>query len=231
MAKLPRKNMKLFGSTATVSGQMGVFGSLAAGSAAYSSDPDVIQSLSNYLTGWFGAIVGSNSPAIQDMNALCFLFAYQLAYCMQTGVPEWNAATTYYVGSVVNNGGRKLYQSITNGNINNALTDVTNWQLANGPEVSSYNPSGTPTYTLTQADNGKSLLIESDNGAMSITLPAATADNWSFTIISAGASSTNAITLVRTGSERIAGQLANYLMRDDFGSWTFVCFGGNWYAT
>ncbi len=126
MAKIVRKNALIFGENAGAL-EIGKFGSLAAGSVAYSTDPDDIQGLSEYLDGWFAAIVGSNSPAIEDMNALCYLYAYQIAYVMQAGVAEYNADAIYYIGSLVNDGTGILYVSLTNANTNNALTDATNW--------------------------------------------------------------------------------------------------------
>lgn len=132
MAKITRKLMKIFGVNATTQ-QRGVFGSLAAGSPAYSTDPEVIQSLANYESGWFSAVLGNNSPAIQDMNALQFVFAYQLAYLMQSGIPEWNSATTYYIGSLVTDVGTGvIYASRTNDNLNNAVSDNTNWRIVGG---------------------------------------------------------------------------------------------------
>ena len=125
MAKIARKNMKIFGVNAGAQ-QRGVFGSLAAGLPAYSTDPETIQSLSNYEDGWFGAVLGNNSPAIQDMNALQFLFAYQLAYGFQAGIPEWDDATTYYAGSLVNAAG-VVYVSIADDNLNNAVSDESKW--------------------------------------------------------------------------------------------------------
>ncbi|PMZ30506.1 hypothetical protein C1X25_36230, partial [Pseudomonas sp. GW247-3R2A] len=83
----------------------------AAGSPVISSDPTVIQSLSNWLTGWFGAVVGGNSPAIEDMNAVCFVYAYQLAYLMQQGIPEYDSGTTYFTGSLCTSGG-VIYRSL-----------------------------------------------------------------------------------------------------------------------
>ncbi len=126
MSKIARKLQKIFGSTSGLD-QIATYGSLAAGSPAFTLDPDVIQSLSQYLDGWFSAVIGGNSPAIEDMNALCYLFAYQLAYLMQAGVPEYNAATTYYFGSLVNGGDGVTYVSVVNNNTGNALTDNTKW--------------------------------------------------------------------------------------------------------
>ena len=89
----------------------------------------MIQSLSNYLEGWFGAILGNNSPAVEDMNALHFLFSYQLAYGFQAGVPEWLDVTTYYKGSIVNIDGT-LYKSITDDNTNeDPLTEEDDWSI------------------------------------------------------------------------------------------------------
>lgn len=126
MAKITRAIQKIFGSTAGAD-EIAQFGSLAASAPAFTTSPTVIQALSNYLDGWFGAVLGENSPAIEDMNALFYLITYQLSYLMQTGIAEWNAATTYYIGSVVNDGTGLFLISLTDGNLNNALTDTDNW--------------------------------------------------------------------------------------------------------
>lgn len=125
MAKITRKNMKIFGSTPG-SNQMGQFGSLKAGSAVYTTDPETIQALSNYLVGWYEAVIGGNSPAIQDMNSLCYLFAYQLAYHFQAGIPEWNTDTEYYIGSLVQQNGI-VYRSIIDTNSGNDPSTSANW--------------------------------------------------------------------------------------------------------
>lgn len=125
MAKITRKAAKIFGASAGAN-EIAEFGSLAAGSPVFTTDPDVIQTLSNYLEGWVAAVIGSNSPAIEDMNALCYLFAYQIAYTMQAGVPEYNSGTTYYIGSLVNSGGI-LFVSRTDTNLGNPVTDSTKW--------------------------------------------------------------------------------------------------------
>lgn len=125
MAKITRKTALIFGISAGIN-QIAEFGSLAAGTPVFTTDPAVIQSLSNYLGGWFNAVVGGNSPAIEDMNALCYLFAYQIAYGMQAGIPEWDAGTTYYINSLVQSGG-VIYMSRTDTNLNNAVTSAANW--------------------------------------------------------------------------------------------------------
>ena len=152
MAKLTRFTQLIFGSNASA-GQIAQVGSLAAGTpTTYSGStatPSLVQQLSNYLTGWFGVSVGSNSPAEEDMNALFWLVTYQLAYLMQEGAAEYDSGTTYYIGSVVNNGSGTLYTSIANSNIGNALTNPTYWAqpVQNGSVTPNTLPSSTTIAT------------------------------------------------------------------------------------
>lgn len=126
MPRLPRVLQKIFGSTASA-GEIGKFGSLAAGTPETTTDPLEVQSLSNYLGGWYDAVIGNNSPAIQDRNALDFLFARQLAYLFESGVAEWDATTTYYIGNIVNVSG-EIFKSLTDVNLNNnPSNDGINW--------------------------------------------------------------------------------------------------------
>src|SRR4051812_27865136 len=101
--KITRALQKQFGSSAGIN-TMAEFGSLFASyptiPTRYSGGtitPALVQALSNYITGWTGAAIGGNSPAIEDLNALCYLFAYQLGYVLQQGLPEWEAATPYFI--------------------------------------------------------------------------------------------------------------------------------------
>ena len=158
MAKLPRIFQKLFGSTG-VATDFGIFGSLAAGAAATSKDPDDIQSLAEFLEGWEGAILASNRPAKEDRNGLDLLMFRQLAYVFQEGLCEYDSSTEYHQFSVVKKTGTyELYGSIINTNTGNALpaqVDDANWkylgtlenlvqrQFMVGQEVSlDYEPSG-----------------------------------------------------------------------------------------
>ena len=120
MAKLTRKSAKLFAENATAAaGGLAQFGSLAAGTPNYSTDPDVIQALSAYSNGWSDAVLGTKSPALEDRNALDYLLSYQQAYIMQRGVPEWLGTETYYEGSFVSKADGKLYVSKIDNNTNN----------------------------------------------------------------------------------------------------------------
>lgn len=141
MSRLSRFTQLIFGSAAG-SNQIAEYGSLAASApATYNGStisPAIVQTLANYLEGWFGAVIGQNSPAIEDMNALCYLYAFQLAYIFQAGIPEWDSGTTYYTGSLVQSSG-VWYVSLTDTNLNHAVTDSTRWFTPTQPGVLSPN--------------------------------------------------------------------------------------------
>lgn len=133
MSKIVRKTQRQFGASAGAGpGGIGQFGSFAASSIAYSLDPAVIQGLSNYLGGWSSAVVGNNSPAIEDVNALDYLWSYQLGYVLQEGVPEWDSATPYYKGSLAQSGGL-IYAALQDNFTNQALNQQSYWKAMNGP--------------------------------------------------------------------------------------------------
>lgn len=152
MAKLARYFQKLFGSTASVN-QISQFGSLAAGTPARYSGatitPALVQNLGNFLQGWNSAQVGAGNPAIEDMNSLCYLFAYQLSYLMQSGIAEWDSSTAYYIGSLVNDGTGGIYASLVDNNTNHAVTDATRWNLIAGGTSSIISSSSSSTFATT----------------------------------------------------------------------------------
>jgi hypothetical protein len=127
MAKIVRKAQKIFGVNAGFQ-QIAQFGSLANTTPNFTTDPDVIQALAQFTNGWFDAVIGGNSPAIEDMNAYCYLVAYQLAYLMQEGIAEWDATTTYFIGSVVSDGDGNCYVSIADNNLNNVFSVAGKWR-------------------------------------------------------------------------------------------------------
>jgi hypothetical protein len=211
MTKLARKGQKIFcganiGSPSDIIAQ---FGSLKAAAPAYSSDPDTIQALAAYESGWGGAVVNNNSPAIQDMNALQYLFSRQLAYLFEAGIPEYAVGTTYYIGSIVRSiGGIDLYRSVIDTNVGQALTDTSKWQLLSLG-------SKTIATSAVNAINGSIIHANSVGGAFTITAPATPVASWSFVVYDVGrASSTNNITIGRNG-EKINSTAANYLLNEN----------------
>jgi hypothetical protein len=134
MAKLTRKNQKIFGTSAPA-GEIRQFGSAAEGAPLTTTDPETIQALATrYNVGLPSALVtnseGYLNPLIEDYNALFYLLTYQLFYLFEAGIAEYNALTTYYIGSYVKEGS-DIYVSITNSNLNNlpSTDGGTNWTL------------------------------------------------------------------------------------------------------
>ena len=148
MAKITRKHQKLVADIGWT-GNLGQFGSYAAGAPVYSSDPDVLQALAAFGGGMASALINSAPPAIQDMDGLFHLITKQLQYYFQAGIPEWCATDTYYIGSLVHdavpayptdanyaNAGN-IYMSLINDNINNPLdtNSEADWRLIKSSRV------------------------------------------------------------------------------------------------
>lgn len=128
MSRILRKFQKIFAASATNNGQ---FGSGKTGAKVTSLDLDTIQALSAWDTGWLDAIISAQDlPPLEEMQSTNYVNTSQLAYLFQEGVSEWNTDTTYYDTSIVKKTSTfQLYQSLTNANQGNALTDPTNWKL------------------------------------------------------------------------------------------------------
>lgn len=133
MARITRKQQKIFAENAT---NNGVFGSLQGNDPTISSDPDAIQGRSAYSNGWNDATYSAELlPPLEEFQALQYLFSRQLAYLMQDGISEWDTNTTYYKGSLVKviqvDGSFILYTSLIDNNTGNLVTDTTKWQITN----------------------------------------------------------------------------------------------------
>ena len=128
MANLTRTFQKIFARLASNNGQ---FGSLQTGAKVESNDPEVIQALPAYENGWDDAVLsGDELPSLEEMQGLQYKTDTQLAYLLNQGPPEWDPQTEYFIGNQQREiGGSKIYQSITDNNIGNALTDVANWKF------------------------------------------------------------------------------------------------------
>ncbi len=126
MAKIPRILQKIFALASGVS-DVEQFGSFAGGSANYTKNVALIQALAKWDNGWQSAIVGGKNPNIEDMNAAFLVVTQQLAYLFQQGIAEWDVDTTYYIGSLAMDG-NTIYQSLTNNNTGNLVTDGTKWK-------------------------------------------------------------------------------------------------------
>lgn len=225
MAKIIRKTQKQFAATAGAN-QIAEFGSLAAGTPSRTTgalaDPAVIQALSQYSSGWVASVLAGNSPAIEDRNALDFLWAYQIGYLLQAGVAEWDAGTTYYIDNVVsytNSGQFGLYTSLTDGNINHNPLSQSFWKPVYTSSIMTL--AQTTSYTLSASDNGKVIAMDTSSAALNVNLFAA-APYFSFTIKDvAGKFGLNNLTVVRSGSETIENLAANYIISAPYAEITF----------
>ena len=130
MARLTRKNIKVFADSAS---NNGVFGSLQAGNPTVSNDVETLQSLTAWNYGWNSATMTSEKlPPLEEIQGVTYVTTYQQAYLMQEGMPEWAATVTYYKGSLVKKvttTGFQIYNSLTNNNLNHQLLDTSNWKL------------------------------------------------------------------------------------------------------
>ncbi len=129
MARLTRKNQKIFAENAT---NNGVFGSLQAGNPITTNDVEQIQSLPAYSQGWNAATMASELlPPLEEFQAIQYMITRQMSYFFQEGIPEWGADVTFYEGSLTKQniaGGMRVYSSKTNENKGNQLDDSINWQ-------------------------------------------------------------------------------------------------------
>jgi hypothetical protein len=231
MARLSRVYQKIFGSSAP-SGKISQFGSLAAGSPVTTTNPATVQGISEFLQGWTSAVVGPAAPAIEDMNALFYLAFYQFAYLFQAGVAEWDASTTYYIGSIVNDGTGALYISLQDNNLNNAVSNGAFWKSALGGNAILSNgltSVKTSNYTIQVSDGGKCILLNSAAASFNLTLITPTA-GFSFSVKdTTGSLSTFPVTIVRNTANKIENLTSDYVLGADYGFWTFFFDGTNWF--
>lgn len=150
MAKLTRVPAKVFAASAAAD-EIGQFGSAVAGSKLETADVATIQGLSAWLDGWSEALVSGNRyPALQEMNGLLKVLSYQGAYALQEGIPEYDANTSYYIGSIVKKTGTfELYGSLTDDNVGNALTVGASWQFLGDLRALYQVPANTTIYVAT----------------------------------------------------------------------------------
>lgn len=226
--KLARVTQKVFGSAAGAT-DIGVFGSYAAGSPAYTTDPSPstggVQSLANFLTGLFGASVGGAAPCEQDLNALFFLAFRQIAYIMQTGVPEYDAATSYFTGSIVTGiGTGQQFVSLVDNNLANALSNSAYWKVLGG----GVKTITATTYTVLQTDDYVRLNTASNAITATLPLASATPTGKRFTFKNVASISAGNGNVTAAGSDTIDGQASIALTNLALDSITIINNGTSW---
>lgn len=129
MARLTRKNIKVFAGGAS---NNGVFGSLQANNPVQTNDVEQIQGLSAWSEGWNeAAMTGESLPPLEEFQAVQYVVTYEQAYLMQEGLPEWASTVTFYKGSLtkeITSTGFRIYCSLTDDNSGNQLSDTVNWK-------------------------------------------------------------------------------------------------------
>lgn len=221
MAGLTRATQKVFAQNAGPN-DITQFGSLANNTLTYSNDPATIQALSQFLSGWFSAVLGVNSPAIEDVNALFFLAFRQLAYLFTRGVPEWDSATTYNTNDVARSGA-VLYVSLVDSNTGNAVTDTTKWsKLSQTANIT----TKTSNFVVTASNDV--ILCDGSAGGFNVTLPAATGSGKIYNIKKIDTTG-NPITFVFNGSDTLDGDSAQSLDQPYIGVTIVDGGSGKWY--
>lgn len=225
MARPSRYTQKTFG-TGAGTNQMSEFGSFAAGTPVRDNGatitPAIVQALSNYTTGWVSAVEANNSPCIEDMNSLCYLFAYQLFYGLTLGVPEWDSGTTYWTGSIVQDGSGNLYTSLTNTNLNNALTSTTNWRKGSGSPTVQTKSS---TYQILPGDRFVKV-----SGTFTATLPDATLNSGlEITLVKTDSNATT--TTINTLSAQTISGSSSVILTEQYSFYKMFSDGSNWYLS
>lgn len=136
MSKLNRITGKVFGATASPIGDadngpyIGQFGSAKLGTYNGTSDVATIQSLSAWSDGWIEAVTPTNQyPPLPERTGVDKVLSYQECYLLQSGVAEWDSATTYYINNFCRVG-EKLYISLIDENLNNDPLDneISAWK-------------------------------------------------------------------------------------------------------
>ena len=133
MAKLQRLTGKLFGGTATATGdnpQIGQFGSGLAGTYVGTTDVASIQNLAAWSNGFIGSVTPTTQyPPLPEMTGFGKVLSYQENYILQQGVPEWDSATDYHVNGFCSYNG-VIYRSKTNNNVNKVpSSNASNWEV------------------------------------------------------------------------------------------------------
>lgn len=139
MAKTARATHVIFGSLGS-SDNFAEFGSLVDGSPVKTKDMATIQALPAWTSGFQAAVYTSNKALLlEDLNSWALEHSTMIGYLFQEGIPEWDAGTTYWIGSYVKKTGTKqLYCSLVDTNLANALPAAVsnaNWEYVNPPAV------------------------------------------------------------------------------------------------
>ncbi len=127
--KIQRQTQKIFGGQASTD-DLAVFGSFKTGNPIYTDNIEDLQS-NAYEQGWSAALAANEAPFMEEMNGVQYGFSKQLAYQFQEGIPEYDAGTEYFIGSMVKaldtENNIVIYKSIKDNNIGQELSNTDYW--------------------------------------------------------------------------------------------------------
>jgi hypothetical protein len=142
--KLTRQKYIPFGNTVNAASEICEFGTPATGSPVYTNVIATLQAGAAWLRGFAAETVANNRPFLEDFNCIEYVVGYMLGYIFQMGIPEYDAATTYFNYSICQYNGI-IYQCINDGagaGISGFIpTNTTYWIVAINPGVN-FNLSG-----------------------------------------------------------------------------------------
>lgn len=129
MTKLESIEHKIFASEAPLD-EIGQFGSALDTTKLNTKDVTTIQALPAYTKGWGSAVISdSNYPTMEEMNGVLNVMSYHTGYLYQEGIPVWRNDREYSATSIVKEPtGTKLFHSLKDGNIGNALDNADYWE-------------------------------------------------------------------------------------------------------
>jgi hypothetical protein len=226
MAKIVRKNQKIFAGDVPVSNVVSQFGSFQNATPNYSSDLDVIQALDAWGEGWASAVVNNYAPPMQDFNSVFYVITRQLAYLMQNGISAYDATTEYSIGSLVTDDLGGIYISITNLNTGNALTSAANWCVFYSKRITTISTSA--NYTVVNSDWYIRWTDTATSTERYINLPTPSAENIGREIIVkyTGGTFISLLVVRVTGGSTIDG--AASVSFETYNARRFVSNGTNW---
>lgn len=157
MARLERLTAKVFADSAPAD-EIGQFGSALLGTKVLTSNVATIQGLSAYNNGWGSAVISNrNYPTMQEFNGILKVMSYQTAYQMQEGIPEYDASTTYYQGSIVkviSGTDVYFYSSLIDNNTGYAVTNTNYWIELKYVKTTGDTMTGTLTFDVPLGTSG-----------------------------------------------------------------------------
>mgnify|MGYP002768556283 CR=1 FL=1 len=131
MAKLPRIAQKIFCGNAQPT-ETAVFGTMKTSSPQYTGDVKTLMSSAAYGQGWSSAVEENFAPFLEELNGVQKGLSQQTGYILQEGIPEYDAETTYYKGSivkVVDGINYYVYWCIVDETLNVDPTNTDNWKF------------------------------------------------------------------------------------------------------